>query len=140
MEQQAELLPACRVCAKSRLGTLMQVPDFKTVTGEYGFMGASLAVCRLWIRARWSWSCRRFTRIAPPPTRIKTGSHWPVSVAGIGLREGAFIGSLGFLGVSGERAIALSFGVFALMAFGAMVGWIVDIADRAPVKPQSRHS
>ena len=38
MELQVELLPACPVCARSRLRTLMKVPDFETATGEYGLM------------------------------------------------------------------------------------------------------
>jgi uncharacterized protein (TIRG00374 family) len=54
----------------------------------------------------------------------------PVSIAGIGLREGALIGTLGYLGVAAERAIALSFGIFLLMVFGAMIGWLVEMTDQ----------
>ncbi|MEJ7670327.1 MAG: lysylphosphatidylglycerol synthase transmembrane domain-containing protein [Casimicrobiaceae bacterium] len=64
----------------------------------------------------------------------------PVSIAGIGLREGALVGSLGYLGVQGERAIALSFGVFALTVFGALIGWLVEITDRPPVTPENETS
>ena len=59
----------------------------------------------------------------------------PVSIAGIGLREGALVGTLGYLGVQGERALALSFGIFALTLFGAVIGLIADVLDR----PQSPH-
>lgn len=62
----------------------------------------------------------------------------PISIAGIGLREGALVGTLGFLGVPGERAVALSFGVFAIVAFGALIGWLVEIAERPTPGPENR--
>lgn len=55
----------------------------------------------------------------------------PISVAGIGLREGALIACLGYLGVQGEGAVALSFGVFSVAALGALVGWLAEITQPA---------
>lgn len=52
----------------------------------------------------------------------------PISVAGIGVREGALIGCLAYLGVMREPALALSFGVFVLSMFGALTGWVVEVA------------
>lgn len=51
----------------------------------------------------------------------------PASVAGIGLRDGALIGTLGYLGVASERAIALSLVLFGLTLFGALMGWLVEV-------------
>jgi uncharacterized protein (TIRG00374 family) len=64
----------------------------------------------------------------------------PVSIGGIGLREGALVGSLGYLGVQGEEAIALSFGVFALTVLGALIGWLAEITDRSPVTLENETS
>ena len=50
----------------------------------------------------------------------------PFTIGGIGLREGAFIGILGWLGVSSEKALALSLSVFALQIIGALVGAFFD--------------
>lgn len=53
----------------------------------------------------------------------------PITVAGIGLREGAFVVLLGYFGVPAESALALSLGVFSLFLCGVAVGaaleWIV---------------
>jgi len=57
----------------------------------------------------------------------------PVTIAGIGVREGVLIGSLGILGVPGEQAIALSIGLFALMVLGALIGWWAEITYPDPV-------
>lgn len=54
----------------------------------------------------------------------------PVSFAGIGLREGALVGCLVALGMGNEAAIALSLGVFAMMACGAAVGGLLDLISR----------
>src|SRR5579875_1263543 len=53
----------------------------------------------------------------------------PVSVGGIGLREGALVGCLGFLGISGEKALALSFGIFAMTLSGAIVGGVLELIE-----------
>jgi uncharacterized protein (TIRG00374 family) len=46
----------------------------------------------------------------------------PFTVAGLGLREGSFLGTLALLGVAPERAIAHSFALFSLLLAGAIVG------------------
>ena len=50
----------------------------------------------------------------------------PVTVGGIGLREGAFIALLGFLGVPAAQSLALSFTIFFLTICGAAVGGICE--------------
>lgn len=62
----------------------------------------------------------------------------PVSFAGIGLREGALVGCLLALSVRNEPAIALSLGVFALMACGAIIGGVLDLLDRPPRSQATR--
>ncbi len=50
----------------------------------------------------------------------------PVAIGGIGVREGAFVGLLGFLGVPAAAALALSFTLFFLILCGAAVGGICE--------------
>lgn len=50
----------------------------------------------------------------------------PVTIGGIGLREGGFILLLGILGVSSEKAFAISLSIFGLQIIGAMAGAIID--------------
>lgn len=66
----------------------------------------------------------------------------PVSIGGIGLREGALLGCLRYLHIDGERAIALSLGIFALMLFGALIGGILELrSGRAePAAPATGRS
>ena len=59
----------------------------------------------------------------------------PLTIGGIGLREGALIGCLGFAGVPSESAIALSFGIFAVTLSGALAGGAVEFAE---LRKQSR--
>lgn len=64
----------------------------------------------------------------------------PVSIGGIGLREGALVGSLAFLGVAPERAMALSFGVFATTLVGALIGGLLELVESTrehelPIQP-----
>jgi len=59
----------------------------------------------------------------------------PITIGGIGLREGALIGCLGFAGVASATAIALSFGIFAVTLFGALAGGAVEFAE---LRKQSR--
>lgn len=53
---------------------------------------------------------------------------FPFTVAGIGLREGSFIGALSLLGASPERALAHSFAVFSLILAGAAIGGMIEWA------------
>jgi uncharacterized membrane protein YbhN (UPF0104 family) len=46
----------------------------------------------------------------------------PVTIAGIGLREGGYVGTLGLLGVSANSSLALSLSIFSLQIVGALVG------------------
>lgn len=52
----------------------------------------------------------------------------PLSLGGIGIREGAFVGVLGFLQVPGELALALSLTIFALQLVVAAAGAILDFS------------
>lgn len=56
----------------------------------------------------------------------------PVSIGGLGLREGALVGCLSYLGVPGELAIALSLGLFAVMLSGAIVGGLIEMTAHVP--------
>ena len=55
----------------------------------------------------------------------------PVTVAGLGLREGGYVGLLGLLGVSAADALSLSFVLFAYALCGALVGFLVEIGGRS---------
>lgn len=54
----------------------------------------------------------------------------PFTVAGLGLREGSFLGALALLGVAPERAIAHSFALFSLLLAGAVVGAACEWSQR----------
>lgn len=56
----------------------------------------------------------------------------PLSIGGIGLREGALVVMLAQFGVPGESALALSLGILGIMLLVAFVGWIADVTDRSP--------
>lgn len=51
----------------------------------------------------------------------------PISISGLGLREGGFIGILGLLGITGELALALSLSIFGLQIFLGLIGGIVAL-------------
>lgn len=51
----------------------------------------------------------------------------PVSIAGIGLREGGYIGMLSLFGVSAAAALSMSFIVFGLALFGAIIGGLLEL-------------
>ena len=54
----------------------------------------------------------------------------PLTVAGIGLRDGTLLTVLGVLGQSEAAAIALSFALLALNILAALVGFVVDVMGR----------
>ena len=49
----------------------------------------------------------------------------PLTVGGIGVREGTFIGLLGQLGVPSEKALVLSLSIFTLQVFLSVIGGIL---------------
>jgi glycosyltransferase 2 family protein len=51
----------------------------------------------------------------------------PVTVAGIGIREGVYAGVLSLLGVPLEQAIAISIVVFGISLVGALIGGLVEL-------------
>lgn len=57
----------------------------------------------------------------------------PLSVGGIGLREGALVALLAQFNVPGESALALSLGIFGMMLLVALAGWLADFTDRHPM-------
>jgi uncharacterized protein (TIRG00374 family) len=50
----------------------------------------------------------------------------PLTIGGIGIREGSLIGFLGWFGVASEKALALSFSIFGLQILLAIAGGILD--------------
>jgi uncharacterized protein (TIRG00374 family) len=51
----------------------------------------------------------------------------PVSVAGIGLREGGYVGLLALFGVSRESALTVSLVLFAYTILGALIGGLFEL-------------
>jgi|SRR3989344_5688537 len=51
----------------------------------------------------------------------------PVTIAGLGIREGTFIGILSWFSVVPELALALSFSVFSLQVFAAAIGGLIEL-------------
>jgi hypothetical protein len=58
---------------------------------------------------------------------VSVATILPLSLGGIGIREGAFVGVLGFLGIGSELALALSFTILGLQLFGALIGAAIDL-------------
>lgn len=53
---------------------------------------------------------------------------FPISLAGLGLREGGYIGLLAIFGISASKALTMSLVFFSYILFGALLGWIVELS------------
>jgi hypothetical protein len=51
----------------------------------------------------------------------------PLTIAGIGIREGAFVGTLSLLDIPLEKGLALSFSLFGLNLLTALVGGLIEL-------------
>ena len=51
----------------------------------------------------------------------------PITIGGLGIREGVFVGLLGFFAVPPAEAVALSLSVFALQVLAGAVGGILEV-------------
>lgn len=51
----------------------------------------------------------------------------PLTLGGLGIREGTFIGLLGWLGINSEKALALSLIFFALQIFDSLIGASIEL-------------
>jgi len=51
----------------------------------------------------------------------------PISIAGIGLREGGYVGLLAIFGIAATPALSLSLSLFAYTLVGALLGWIAEL-------------
>lgn len=58
----------------------------------------------------------------------------PLTIGGLGIREGTFICLLGWLGIAKEQALALSFSMFGLAIIGAIIGGIMELLRNYPTK------
>src|SRR3989304_103131 len=63
---------------------------------------------------------------------VGTFSALPISLNGIGLREGGYLFSLRQVGVSPEKAIAFGILWFAIIVLDSLVGGVVFIAKKSP--------
>ena len=52
----------------------------------------------------------------------------PFTIAGIGIREGTLVGILSWMGISSQKALALSFAIFGLQIFLGIIGGIIDLS------------
>ncbi len=52
----------------------------------------------------------------------------PITIGGLGLREGAFIGVLGLIGVAHEDALVLSLILFSFLIVTAVVGGVINFS------------
>ncbi len=59
---------------------------------------------------------------------VTTAALLPLSVAGLGIREGAFVAVLGLLQVPSASALALSLTIFATQLATALLGGLVELA------------
>ncbi len=56
----------------------------------------------------------------------------PISIGGIGVREGTFVGILSLQGIPVDKSIALSFAVFSISLIGAIIGGVFEIFNYGP--------
>lgn len=54
----------------------------------------------------------------------------PITIAGLGLREGGFIGLLALFSIPSQDALALSLFVFAIQLIGAGIGGFLELKDQ----------
>ncbi len=54
----------------------------------------------------------------------------PVTIGGIGVREGTFVGLLGLFGYLPEQALALSFASFGVRLVNTVIGGLIDLKSR----------
>lgn len=50
----------------------------------------------------------------------------PITIGGLGVREGSLVGLLGFFAIAPEKALALSFSLFGVQLFFAVIGGLVE--------------
>jgi len=62
----------------------------------------------------------------------------PVTIAGMGLREGSYMILLGLYGVSQEEAFAYSLGLFSQVILWAFIGILIELADSLIIRKKSR--
>lgn len=55
----------------------------------------------------------------------------PISIGGIGVREGAFVGLLALYGVSASAAVVISFLMYFIRILIGIIGWVVYLKERA---------
>jgi uncharacterized membrane protein YbhN (UPF0104 family) len=67
--------------------------------------------------AEWSWVL----------TLVSLAVVLPLTIGGIGIREGAFVGVLGVLGIRDDLALSVSLIVFGLQLLGAALGAILEV-------------
>ena len=108
-----------RLLLSLMLGIVFQV----LAIGIYAVLGTNLGIALG--PADWAW----VVAVASVAVLL------PLSVGGLGLREGALIGCLGFLGVTAERALALSLGIFTLALAGAAMGGLLELVEIARRRP-----
>jgi uncharacterized protein (TIRG00374 family) len=94
------------------------------------FLGASFQVICIWINillaqdlgikipfSEWCWIFGL----------VSIAVLFPISIGGIGVREGVFAGVLSLQGVPVEKSIALSFAVFGVSLIGALIGGGLEV-------------
>ena len=59
---------------------------------------------------------------------VATAALLPLSIAGLGIREGAFVAVLGLLQVPSASALALSLTIFATQLATALLGGLIEFA------------
>jgi uncharacterized protein (TIRG00374 family) len=66
---------------------------------------------------------------------VSIATMLPLTIGGIGLREGSFIGALSLVGIPSEKAFAVSIAVFSLLLAGAAAGGVIDWTLRRNSSP-----
>jgi hypothetical protein len=83
----------------------------------------------IWLLANNLGMSLRFIEIFWISSVLSIAIFLPISIAGIGVREGTLIGLLGLFSISNDKAMALSLLLFAVQISGGIIGAIFEILD-----------
>ena len=59
----------------------------------------------------------------------------PISLNGVGLREGGYLYLLGLIGINSEKGIAFGLLLFLVVVADSLIGGLVFLAKKTPARP-----
>jgi hypothetical protein len=69
---------------------------------------------------------------------VGTFAALPISLNGIGLREGGYLFLLGLIGISAEKGVAFGLLIFLVVVVDSLIGGLVFLLKKSPTPAQDR--